>query len=56
MGTLGGFPNPPAMGCGEQSSPSPDAMMGTLGSKLGPGEQSSPSPDAIRGVVLESVR
>jgi hypothetical protein len=26
MGTLKGFPNPPAMGSGEQSSPSPDAI------------------------------
>ncbi len=26
MGTLGGFPNPPAMGCGERSSPSPAAL------------------------------
>jgi hypothetical protein len=25
MGTLGGFPNPPAMGSVEQSSTSPDA-------------------------------
>ena len=26
MGTLKGFPCPPAMGFGEQSSPSPDAI------------------------------
>ena len=46
MGTLGGFPNPPAMGSGEQSSPTPDAIeFGTLA--MGSGEQSSPTPDAI---------
>src|SRR5438045_1723616 len=28
MGTLGGFPNPPAMGSGRQSRPSPDAHTG----------------------------
>jgi len=28
METLGGFPNPPAMGSGRQSRPSPDAIMG----------------------------
>jgi hypothetical protein len=26
MGTLGGFPNPPAMSSGEQSSPALDAI------------------------------
>jgi hypothetical protein len=26
MGTLEGFPNPPAMGSGERSSPTPDAI------------------------------
>ena len=32
MGTLGGFPYPPAMVRGEQSSPAPHAIkMGTLG-------------------------
>jgi hypothetical protein len=30
MGTLGGFPNPPAMGSSEQSSLSPDAISGCL--------------------------
>ncbi|HZL17928.1 MAG TPA: GTP-binding protein [Polyangia bacterium] len=30
MGTLGGSPRPPAMGSGEQSSPSPDAIAGVL--------------------------
>jgi hypothetical protein len=29
MGTLKGFPCPPAMGFGEQSSPSPDAIKGS---------------------------
>src|SRR3954466_7038556 len=29
-GTLEGFPNPPAMGSGEQSSPSPDAALGPM--------------------------
>jgi hypothetical protein len=31
MGTLKGFPNPPAMGSGERSSPAPDASAGTEG-------------------------
>src|SRR3569833_264642 len=30
MGTLGGFPCPPAMGSVERSSPAPDAMDGRL--------------------------
>jgi hypothetical protein len=53
MGTLGGSPNPPAMGSVEQSSPAPDAIvMGTLGGSpnppaMGSVEQSSPAPDAI---------
>ena len=29
MGTLGGFPTPPAMVRGERSSPAPHAIMGT---------------------------
>jgi hypothetical protein len=53
MGTLGGFPNPPAMGSGELSSPR--FVMGTLGGfpnppAMGSGELSSPSPDAIRSL------
>ena len=53
MGTLGGFPNPPAMVRGEQSSPAPHAtiFMGTLGGFPNPpamvrGERSSPAPHA----------
>jgi hypothetical protein len=50
MGTLRGFPNPPAMGSGELSSPG--FGMGTLSGfpnppAMGSGELSSPSPDAI---------
>jgi hypothetical protein len=47
MGTLGGFPNPPAMSFGEQSSPPLTRSKGTLGGFPDPpamsfGEQSSP--------------
>ena len=52
MGTLKGFPNPPAMVRGEQSSPAPHPIvMGTLKGFPNPpamvrGEQSSPAPHA----------
>src|SRR4051795_9014618 len=47
MGTLGGFPNPPATSYGEQSSPPLTRSMGPLGGFPNPpatssGEQSSP--------------
>jgi hypothetical protein len=53
MGTLEGFPNPPAMSYGRQSRPSLDAInMGTLEGFPNPpamsyGRQSRPSLDAI---------
>ncbi len=47
MGTLGGFPNPPAMGSGEQSSPTPDAIeFGDLSGVLG--GTAEPNPGAFR--------
>jgi len=64
MGTLRGFPNPPAMVRGEQSSPAPHATnMGTLRGFPNPpamvrGEQSSPAPHASRpraGIVAALV-
>ena len=53
--TLGGSPNPPAMGSAKHSSASPDAMMGTLGGSptppaMGSAKHSSASPDAIIGI------
>ena len=52
MGTLRGFPCPPAMVRGEQSSPAPHGLeIGTLEGFPNPpamvrGEQSSPAPHA----------
>jgi hypothetical protein len=59
MGTLKGFPNPPAMGSDGQSPSSPDAIfeMGTLRGfpnppAMGSDGQSPSSPDAIDGVIF----
>jgi formamidopyrimidine-DNA glycosylase len=51
-------PKRPAMGSGEQSSPSPDAIglgasKGAKRPAMGSGEQSSPSPDAIGGAAAQ---
>ena len=56
MGTLKGFPNPPATGSVEQSSPAPTRMMGTLKGfpnppATGSVEQSSPAPTRMMGTL-----
>ena len=59
MGTLGGFPNPPAMGSREQSSRSPDAIAAPVGAPPTgppPGSRREPVPDLARHISLRRAK
>ena len=62
MGTLRGFPNPPAMGSGELSSPSPDAIRLAVGHAaasvryrpLGAARRSGPAKESAKSQMAPS--
>src|SRR6185437_14203103 len=48
MGTLGGFPNPPATGSGERSSPEPTRSVGAQGRRSGSARGAQDRRGALR--------